>query len=264
MTGVAGLVVLFWLSASDAAVAQSPQEPQAGAERSPDTDVPEKPIPLRQVPLNILHDQKPIWTFPGRMVQGQHWKPTLAVVLGTVGLVALDPHSESYFYTHSGFRSYSTGPLRGRNTTLAITLTPAVFYVTGLATHGRHAQNTALLAAEALADSQLVTFAIKHATGRLFPSAIPPHSGLGDTWFQYKGSFTNGGSFPSGHSASAFAVASVISHRYREHRWVPWVAYGAAAALALTRIPDLAHFPSDVFFGSAVGYGIGGLVAQRH
>ena len=52
----------------------------------------------------------------------------------------------------------------------------------------------------------------------MIPSQIPPQGDLTDTWFKYGGSFTNGGSFPSGHSASAFAVASVIAGRYRAHR----------------------------------------------
>jgi membrane-associated phospholipid phosphatase len=93
---------------------------------------------------------------------------------------------------------------------------------------------------------------MKQAIGRLKPSDIPLHGNLRDTWFKYKGSFSNGGSFPSGHSASAFAVATVISDRYREHRWGPWVAYGAAAFIALTRIPDQAHCPSDIFMGAAL------------
>lgn len=217
----------------------------------------ETAIPLTRLPLDILHDQKTVWTFPAKAVRGQHWKPVLAVGLITAGLVALDPHTESYFHDNSGFSAYKTGPLRGRNSTLAITLTPAAFYLTGLAKHTPHSQNTGLLAAEALADAQIVSFAMKHAFGRLTPSQIPPQGDLTDTWFKYRGSFTNGGSFPSGHAASAFAVASVIAGRYRVHRWVPWVAYGTAAFLSLTRLPDQAHFPSEIFFGAALGYGIG-------
>jgi membrane-associated phospholipid phosphatase len=175
----------------------------------------------------------------------------------TVGLVALDPHTESYFHNNPGFSAYKTGPLRGRNSTLAITLTPAALYLTGLSRHKPHAQNTGLLAAEAIADTQIVSFAMKHAFGRLTPSQIPAHGDLTDTWFKYRGSFTNGGSFPSGHSASAFAVAFVIAGRYRAHRWVAWVAYGTAGFLSLTRLPDQAHFPSEIFFGAALGYGIG-------
>src|SRR4051794_9262686 len=42
--------------------------------------------------------------------------------------------------------SHKTGPLRGRNTTMAVSLTPVAFFVAGLATHSRHAKNTGLLA----------------------------------------------------------------------------------------------------------------------
>ena len=194
---------------------------------------PERPIALTQLAIDILHDQKIVWSFPLKAVRGQHWRPVVAVAIGTAGLALLDPQLESYFHDRPGFSTYKTGPLRGRNTTLAITLTPAAFYLTGLARHKAHAQNTGLLAAEGLADTQIVSFVMKHAIGRLPPSDIPPHGDLGDTWFKYKGTFTNGGSFPSGHTASAFAVATVVSGRYRGHRWIPWVAYGAATALSL-------------------------------
>jgi membrane-associated phospholipid phosphatase len=57
-------------------------------------------------------------------------------------------------------------------------------------------------------------------------------------------------------------VAAVISARYREHRWIPLAAYGAAALLALSRLPAQAHFPSDIFIGAAMGYGIGHFVVM--
>jgi membrane-associated phospholipid phosphatase len=135
--------------------------------------------------------------------------------------------------------------------------------LTGLAKHRTHAQNTGLLAAEGIADTQIVSFAMKHAIGRLTPSDIPPHGDLSDTWFKYKGTFTNGGSFPSGHTASAFAVATVVSGRYRSHRWIPWVAYGTATLLSLTRLPDQAHFPSEIFIGAALRYSIGHFVVLQ-
>jgi len=125
--------------------------------------------------MNVLHDQKPVWTFPLRAVQGQHWRPAVSVVLGTAALVALDPHTEPHFHDNPGFSTYKTGPLRGRNTTLAITLTPVIFYVAGLVKHSSDAQNTGILAAAAIADTQVVSFVTKHAIGRLIPSEIPPH-----------------------------------------------------------------------------------------
>ena len=251
----------FLAAAISGAQTQDVQQP--GAETSPPPPAEEEPIPPKQVPVDILHDQRIIWTFPLKAVRAHDWRPVMAVALGTAGLALLDPNLESYFHDRTGFSTYKTGPLRGRNTTLAITLTPAAFYLTGLARHRTHAQNTGLLAAEGIADSQIVTFAMKHAIGRLTPSDIPPHGDLSDTWFKYKGTFTNGGSFPSGHTASAFAVATVVSGRYGAHRWVPWVAYAAATALSLTRLPDQAHFPSDIFFGAALGYSIGHCVVLK-
>ena len=216
-----------------------------------------------QLGNNVLRDQKAIWTFPAKAVRGKHWKPLLAVALGTVGLVILDPHIEPYFHDQSRFSGYKTGPLRGRNTTLAETLTPVAFYATGLATHSPHARNTGVLAAEGLAGAQIVCFVMKQAVGRSKPSDVPPDGNLRDTWFKHNGGLTNGGSFPSGHAASAFAVATVIAERYREHRWIPWVAYGAAAVLSLSRLPAQAHFPSDIFIGAAMGYSISHFVVLR-
>ena len=243
--------------------AQTHDSQPPGADTVVAATAPETPVSLTQLPVDILHDQKVVWSFPLHAVRGQHWRPVVAVAIGTASLALLDPQLESYFHDRAGFSTYKIGPLRGRNTTLAITLTPAAFYLTGLAKHRAHAQNTGLLAAEGLADTQIVSFVMKHAIGRLTPSDIPPHGDLGDTWFKYKGTFTNGGSFPSGHTASAFAVATVISGRYSTHRWVPWVAYGAATALSLTRLPDQAHFPSDIFIGAALGYSIGHFVVLR-
>jgi hypothetical protein len=251
-------LILACIFGSAAIVAQQPSlvEPQPEGSLTALAVGAETAISPVQLAENILHDQKPIWTFPERVVRGQHWKPVVAVALGTAALVALDPDTEPFFHDPSRFGSYKTGPLRGRNTTLVEVLTPVAFYAVGRAKHGSHARNTGLLAAEGLIDAQIVCFVMKEAVGRLTPSDIPPGGSLSDTWFKYKGGITNRGSFPSGHSASAFAVAAVISARYRGHRWVPWAAYGAATFLALSRLPDQAHFPSDIFIGSALGYSI--------
>jgi membrane-associated phospholipid phosphatase len=220
-------------------------------------------ISPKQLAVRILHDQKPIWTLPAKVVRGNHWKPVAAVVAGTAALVILDPHTEPYFNNPSRFGGYRTGPLRGRNTTLAVTMTPVAFYLAGLATHSSYERNTGLLAAEGIIDTQLVSFVMKTAIGRLKPSDIPPDGNYRDTWFKYKGNFTNRGGFPSGHTASAFAVATIVSGRYPKHRWLPYVAYGVAGALSLSRLPTQAHFPSDIFIGAAMGYSIGRFVVLK-
>jgi len=256
MAHAAGLVLVCVLG-SAALLAQEPisQGEQPVELPTVQSEQSETAISPVQLVKDVVHDQKRIFTFPLRAAQGKHWEPVLAITLGTLGLVALDPYTEPYFHDRS-FSTYKTGPLRGRNSTIAIMGAPAAFYLIGLARHRPHSQNTGLLAAEAIADTQILTFAIKQAVGRLTPSQIPPNGSFRDTWFKYKGSVSNGGSFPSGHTASAFAVATVIAVRYKQRRWIPWVAYGTATFIALTRLPDQAHFPSDLFFGAALGYSV--------
>jgi len=67
------------------------------------------------------------------------------------------------------------------------------------------------------------------------------------------------GSFPSGHSASAFAFASSVGAT------LPGAApplLALAAAVAYSRVYTGVHFPGDVIVGSAIGAAIGRAVAS--
>jgi membrane-associated phospholipid phosphatase len=63
-------------------------------------------------------------------------------------------------------------------------------------------------------------------------------------------------SFPSGHSASAFATASVLQRHYGWKVGVP--AMILAGYVATARVHDNKHYVSDVIFGGAIG-----IAAQR-
>jgi membrane-associated phospholipid phosphatase len=51
------------------------------------------------------------------------------------------------------------------------------------------------------------------------------------------------------------------------HEYPNWpmrlLMYGAATAVSTTRVTGGAHFPSDVFSGSVIGYGMGTYVAHK-
>ena len=72
-------------------------------------------------------------------------------------------------------------------------------------------------------------------------------------------------SFPSGHSAAAFSLATVISKRYGDKNpWVSPIAYGLATLTPLQRMYDDKHWASDVWVASAFGYFLGEALVDYH
>ena len=76
-------------------------------------------------------------------------------------------------------------------------------------------------------------------------------------------------SFPSGHTALAFAAATsylVMANRERlpHHGRDALLLYGGATGVGALRMVGGSHFPSDVLGGAVLGAGIGWLVAALH
>src|SRR6202167_1124513 len=108
-------------------------------------------------------------------------------------------------------------------------------YLLGRFTHDDHKRETGFLAVEAVVNSLAVTYALQSAFGRERP--------LTDN---YQGGFwKSGDSFPSQHSAVAWAIAGVIAHEYPSP-YVSLVSYGLAAAVGAARIDAKQDFPTDV------------------
>jgi len=222
-----------------------------------------RPVSWKLLLPNIASDQKRIWTFPARLVQGQNWIPTAAVLGTMAGLIALDPTEAGYFRNTSTFHGFNN-IFTGNATVVGTIVAPVSLYAIGLIRRDSKMQKTALLAGEAVADSEIVTTVLKDATKRVRPAGFPAQGNLYDSWFESRGSFLRGnGSFPSGHAIAAFSVATVIARRYGNHRWIPYVAYGAAALVGFSRLSLSAHFLSDVFMGGALGYSISRFTVLR-
>ena len=62
------------------------------------------------------------------------------------------------------------------------------------------------------------------------------------------------GSFPSGHTATAFMGATLLTHEYgHKSIWIPIAGYSVATATGVLRILNNRHYASDVLVGAAIG-----------
>jgi len=214
----------------------------------------QREVTWRTLPADFLHDQKDIWLFPVQLTKGHHWIPTLVIAGGTAAFIAADPHVASYFRSHQRNVDKVNDVFDPMITTSEVIAVPASLMLAGYIRHDQRQVGTALMAAEAYGDSAIVDLAIKAITRRQRPSDIPSGQPFTNTFFNGGKSPFKGSSFPSGHSAAAFSVATVVADRYSRHRWVPILVYGMATAISVSRISSNAHFTSDVFLGAAIGY----------
>jgi membrane-associated phospholipid phosphatase len=214
----------------------------------------EREVSWRSLPKNFLQDQKAIWLFPTQLTRGRPWVPTLVVIGGTAAFIYADPHIMPHFQSPSQGLDNFNDVFDPLITTSEVIALPASLMLAGYIRHDSYEVGTALLAAEAYGDSAIVDLAIKAVTRRQRPSDIPVGGDFHNTFFNGGKSPFKGSSFPSGHATGAFSVATVVARRYSNHRWVPWAVYGMATAISFSRVSSMAHFPSDVFLGAAIGY----------
>jgi membrane-associated phospholipid phosphatase len=214
----------------------------------------DREVSWRKLPMNLLHDQKDMWLFPLQLGKGRHWLPALFITGGTAAFLATDPQVMPHFRKTSVFHGFNR-VLGTSSTGAAIAVVPAAFYAVSLIRKDSYDQSTALFAGEAVVDDTILMVVTKAITRRQRPTERPVNGPYNDTFFHSSGSiFGKGTSFPSGHAMMAFSVATVFARRYHDHRWVPYVAYAAASAIAFARVTTGAHFPADVFFGASMGY----------
>jgi len=205
---------------------------------------------------NVLSDQKAIWTGPFHMNRNDKvW--ALPLTGAALTLWATDRKTEAELIEHGDnlrrFRVsrnvseigsvYATGTFAG------------AFFLVGHLTHNPRARETGMLAAEALVNGVIVGSALKLASQRQRP---PVDNGSGEF-------FDGGSSFPSGHAINAWSVATIVAREYGKDRTALKIAlYGTAAAVSITRYSGRKHFLSDVLIGSAIGYGLGNFVYDKH
>ena len=112
-------------------------------------------------------------------------------------------------------------------------------------------QNIGLISLQSVAGAIGVTQLGKYAIGRARPGEER------GSWERVGSGGRSNSSFPSGHSAVAFAAVTPFAQEYD----APWL-YGVAALSAAGRVSGRQHWVSDTVAGSLVGYAIGSWLWQ--
>jgi len=171
------------------------------------------------------------------------------------GLLAYiqDEKIQTFFTGHQSvaadnFSKYIFEPVgNGKGTCVLI----GGLYIGGRLAKDKRLAGTSLTAAKAFIVSSVCVQVAKQLTHRHrpFQDQVPDHA-------RWDGPASDPGynSFPSGHSAAAFSVATVFAMEYSSTIWIPALAYTLAAGTAVSRLYDNKHWASDVVIGSAVGF----------
>jgi membrane-associated phospholipid phosphatase len=206
----------------------------------------------KDIPKNVLHDQKAIFTSPFHINRenAKYWAlfgaATAALIISDQKISDSLPQ-KTPLTTPSRWASrlgadYSVYPLW------------TTFYLVGKVGDNPRARDTGRIGIEALIDADIAANVLKFATER------PRPENNGDS----VGFFQGGDAFPSGHSIKSWALARVTAREFPRPKIIPILAYSAASVVSIARFGDRRHSASDVLAGAAMGFFIGDFVYRHH
>lgn len=165
----------------------------------------------------------------------------------------------SYFYADQQTAQWFHAHLTQSEKTLFLSITQfgdSTFYLIGFALgavlfrfYWKYPvwSNRSLFLFASVAVSGIVADIIKIIAGRYRPSELFEKGLYGFDFFHIDRALT---SFPSGHTATAFALAAAIAYLWPRFALTAWI---FAFTIGFSRIAITAHYPSDVIGGALVG-----------
>jgi membrane-associated phospholipid phosphatase len=244
--------------APDGQVAQDAQPTPAQPGENKKTENPAEPeshgtrLHWHDIPRNVLHDQKAIFTSPLHINrENAKWWILFGAATGT--LIANDQRISDTLPQKTFLTRPSTWASR-IGADYSIYPLWATFYFVGKAGDNPRARDTGRIGIEALIDADITVNVLKLVTQR------PRPENRGDN----VGFFRGGDAFPSGHSIKSWALARVAAREFPEPKIIPILAYSAASAVSLARFGGRRHSASDAVAGAAMGFFIGDYVYGHH
>ena len=274
---ITGIITLFFLTISLSAFSQKPdtlikkldslhmQTDSAGKQQNniaPEAYNEETKLTPASYFILIGSDLKQTFTKPFHMTK-KDWLNTGGFVLAEVALSFADePIQRNVFDWRNNSKAL-------RNTSEYVTRFGASYEIytllilgtTGFAFHQTKLTTTTFLATQAYLNGAAVEVVVKFLSGRQRPDFYTTAAKIPDPAFHgpfasikdFSGAKDNS-SFPSGHTTVAFAAATVFAMEYKNHPFIPVIAYSAATLIGLSRLTENRHWATDLLAGAALGY----------
>jgi hypothetical protein len=239
-------------------VAAAPASPAAGGAK-PGWDEEGKPVHVeglftKEYGKLLLSDVGEVLTSPLRW-RTKEWA-AFAVVGGTVA---------SFTFLDNSIRDFSQSHRANPSDTVAKNVAPlgyeysagilGAFYAVGLIWDKPHAR---AVAQDGLAASLITSFMIVPLMKTTFGRARPDQDHGAKDFDPFD---IGQSSFPSGHTAQAFTVATVVAAHY-DSWWVRIASFGTASLVGWSRVHKDRHYTSDCVAGAAIGTFVGYTVTR--
>lgn len=187
------------------------------------------------------------------------WPYWIAGAGGAASLTCFDEGARDIAHRNppSGFTQSLLNVTREYGSIITMGVTTTGIYAIGLLGGSSRIRTTGRMLAEGLAFTGVMRLAIGFAAGRRRPSdGISPWTIRPLGWSDARRSF------PSGHSAFAFTISTILADRISLPGLTPLL-YGTAMLTGISRISDDEHWLSDVCAGAVLGTLVGLYVVER-
>ena len=201
---------------------------------------------------NYFYDTKYIVTSPSR------WEVTDYLKFGSIvsitsGLYFFDEDIREFFEENKPKTSDNIANVAEKfGNKYYISAFLASSYLSGYLFDNNKLTETALLGIESLIISAVFTHSLKQIFHRHRPYMNDGNKIFEGPFFSSNDEIL---SFPSGHSTSSFAVATIFANQYaNDNLLLSTLIYSMATITTISRVYDDEHWASDVFIGATIGY----------
>lgn len=177
---------------------------------------------------------------------------------GTLTFLPLDEPVHRWLINHpDDFRSSVSRVFSGLSGPAVLLGLTSIGYLLGEVQNSSRTRKAFLLAGESLLLTELMVQSLKTAVGRARPYLMEGAFSFHPLTFRAKWH-----SFPSGHSAAAWAVATSLAS-CSKNRYLDLLFYSLASGVSASRVLLDKHYMSDVVAGGLIGYFIAKKITRQ-